>query len=55
MRLENLEPGFAGQVVNFVGDQTVVPGIFSEVAERFDRLLEKLFFVFVQAALPLAS
>src|ERR1019366_3752010 len=48
IRLENLQPVFAGQVINFMRHRAFVPGICCQTAKSLDQLLEKLFFVLVQ-------
>jgi hypothetical protein len=55
MRLKNLEPVFACQVIDFMRRETGVPWIFSQIREGFDQLLEKLLLVLVQASLLLGS
>src|SRR5437667_5868212 len=49
--LENLNPVFAGQVVNFVRSQTWMSRVLAQERQRFHQLLEKFLPLLVQLAL----
>jgi len=54
VRLKNLDPVFARQIVDFMRRQAVVSRILRKVAKRLDKFLEEPFLVLVQLGFLLA-